>query len=367
MKSRLFSTAMALAFLSNAAHSGEFSDSLAAAGSILGSSPLKELAARSRVPAAAAPRAVKAWPDAIEQAERATVRVETSGHVGTGFIVRASGLVVTNAHVTADAKIGDDLDILLGKTKLKGKYVATGNEDCRDLAFVQLSGRTDWPTLPLSRVAPKRGLEVVSIGFPGGPEDKSGENPLTVAKGIVSGVDRVYPKSDCLLYVQTDASVNSGNSGGPLLAQDGTVIGVNTWGLTDKQQMNFAIGISDLEKALAQYDRVKHLSEGSLGMMVYADEEKKKLIVTQVLTGRAALAAGVRQGDVLLSYGGKAAGEDSAAAAAFVRWVRELVPGDRTSVTVSRGGAAQTISIVVEKFAPAPVQRLAQYGTPRRG
>ena len=352
---RLALTALTLAFLSSVARAQELTDALASAGSLLGSSPLRELAARPRS-AEAPPRA---WPDTIEIAVKATVRVETVGHFGTGFIVRPNGLVVTNAHVVADTKVGDEVDLLVGGAKQKAKLVASGSEDCRDLALIQLSGRNNWPTLPLLKGTPKLGQEVVALGFPGGPATKDGANPLTISRGVISGHDRVDGEKGCNVYLQTDASVNSGNSGGPLITIDGAVVGVNTSGLEGKQQMNFAIRVPDVEKALAQYDRVKHLDEGSFGLMVSVDGGKKNLFVSQVLPGRAAEKAGVRAGDVLVSYDGKPAGSDDPALSDFVRYVRELVPGDRATVMISRGGVSRTLFITVEKNAPAPVQRLA--------
>lgn len=356
--SRLRLSAFALVFASGASGADDWTPGRASA--LLASPPAKAFADRARGSQAAA--TANPWPEVIETAKKATVRIGTDSSWGSGFIVRPDGLVVTNAHVVSDVKIGSSLKVLVESTELDAKLVASGSQNCRDLALIQLSGRADWATLTLNETQPRLGEEVLALGYPSGPKDPKGSNPLTVTRGVVSGLDRVHDKSECDHYIQMDASVNSANSGGPLITADGAVVGVNTWGFEGTQQLNFAIRAADVKKALAQYDRVKHLSEGSLGLAVGFDEKRKRLVARQVYSGRAAARAGVYQGDVLAAYGGSPPGEDPQAVEAFIRWVRGLVPGDTAAITISRGGVARQISIVVEKLDATPPQRLAELG-----
>ncbi|MBI4346126.1 MAG: trypsin-like peptidase domain-containing protein [Elusimicrobia bacterium] len=360
--SRLRYSAALLALLSSVSGAQDWTSGPGQAKALLDSSPAKALADRARGPQAAA--AAGRWPDAIERAQKATVRIETDSHWGSGFILRANGLVVTNAHVVPDVKIGGELKVLVEGVEHKGKLVASGNKDCRDIAFVQLSGRTDWPTLALATSDPRLGEEVLALGYPDGPKEKKGP-AFTVTRGIVSGLNRLYDDSACHRYVQTDASVNAANSGGPLIGADGGVVGINTWGFLEKQQLNFAIRSPDLVKALEQFDRVQHLAEGSLGLAVGFDDKRKKVVVRQVYGGRSAAKAGIYQGDVLAAYNGVTPAGDEFAVDAFVHWVRNLVPGDRVTLTVLRGGNPRQIPLVVEKHADPPPQRVAEIRNPK--
>ena len=175
----------------------------------------------------------------------------------------------------------------------------------------------------------------------------------------MSGLERRAPEADCLLYVQTDAAINPGNSGGPLITADGRVAGINTWLFEGKQNLNFAIRVEDVLRALEQYRRVGHLAEGSLSLLVDYSADQGALLVRQVLPGRAAEKAGVRQEDVIVAFDGKPAGGDAKAEDRFVRHIREAVPGDPIVLTVRRGRELLRIAVPVERFEPAPRQRLA--------
>lgn len=353
-------TAMAaLVFLCGTA-AAQFREAQASAEAVLESPLRAALLGRSRGQAQTVSQAgaQRSWPEVIEAAERATVYVDGEEGTGSGFIIDPSGLVITNSHVTGE-NVGSAVKVTLGGATHEAKLLAAGSQRCRDFALVALDPKkAPWPVLRFSDAPLRRGQDVIALGFPSGPVGKNGEPTLTVNRGIISGLDRRHPEHECLLYTQTDAAINSGNSGGPLLGADGRVVGVNTWQFDGKQLLNFAVRLEDVHKALAQYRRVGHLSEGSLALFIHRDPEKG-LEIRQVLPGRGAAKAGIQYGDVITAYDGRAVGTDGDSAERFVRYLRELVPGDSITLTLKRGGSTFRVNVPVEKLAPIKPQRLA--------
>ena len=142
---------------------------------------------------------------------------------GTGFIVRADGLLVTNAHVVRETEtVTVHLQNLQGEMQeLKGRVLGRGI--LADLALVQIDSDQTFPTLELGDSDAVQGAdEVTAWGYPYG--DILGTYP-TVTRGIISSLGRIFEDTD---YLQTDAAINPGNSGGPLVDRFGRVVGVNT-------------------------------------------------------------------------------------------------------------------------------------------
>ena len=159
------------------------------------------------------------------------------------MIVTADGLVVTNAHVV-DAADTVEVSLTDGRT-----YTATvvESDTSRDVAVLQLDEATDLPVVTLASTTPTVGSEVITIG---NALDLGGG--LTVTTGIVSAVGREVTTTSSTLtdLVQTDAAINSGNSGGPLVAADGTVIGMNTAVAGDAQNIGFAVSAATIQQVL---------------------------------------------------------------------------------------------------------------------
>ncbi len=198
--------------------------------------------------------------DVVAMVQPSVVRIEVdlgdgwySG--GSGVIITNTGYVLTNKHVTDEARSATSVEItLMDGTTYDATIVA---EDAyRDLAIVKIdSTRTDFPAAVLGSSADVTvGEEVVAIGYP--YQFRIGE-PATFTRGIVSAI-RVtdYYTGDFLEYIQTDAAVNPGNSGGPLVNLKGEVIGINTWKVflagIDGERMfaeglNFAIPIDEIK------------------------------------------------------------------------------------------------------------------------
>ncbi len=190
------------------------------------------------------PPVVPLLEDVIQGAMPGIVEIRTDSGSGTGFIAHEMGLVVTNEHVVS----GNDLVNIRFATG--GNYVGTviGFHRTLDMAYIEIDSNSRFTPLPLGDSdAVRVGASVIAIGFPLGSE--LGDEP-TATTGIISA------KRPATNFLQTDASLNPGNSGGPLLDQYGCVVGINTAGVdeTDDGQaitgINFAIPVNDLRDAL---------------------------------------------------------------------------------------------------------------------
>jgi serine protease Do len=166
------------------------------------------------------------------------IGIKAGAGFGTGWVALANGLVVTNVHVVGyhgRVLAVDDKDF-----EAKVVYADTR----RDIAFVMPAMPLGLPPLVLadSRQA-VAGQRVVAIGHPMGLA-------FTVTQGILSATDRIVGG---VPYLQTDAALNPGNSGGPLLDEQGRVLGVNTWIRRDGQSLGFAVPVHLFQKELARY------------------------------------------------------------------------------------------------------------------
>ena len=158
------------------------------------------------------------------------------------MIISSDGLVLTNAHVVENAT---NLQVNLSDGS---KYAATvvGSDASRDIALLHLQGASNLPAATLgSSDALQVGDGVVAIG---NALDLDGS--LTVTSGIVSAKERSLTSSDSSVLghlIQTDAAINSGNSGGPLLNMAGEVVGINTAIIQDSQNLGFSIAIDSVK------------------------------------------------------------------------------------------------------------------------
>lgn len=170
-----------------------------------------------------------------EQASPAVVTIDTGRGNGSGSIIRATGLVLTNHHVIESAPRGRVVVITSEGDRHQGQVIAL--DRANDLALVQILSRRQFPTIPAARPDSVRvGQEVYAIGSPFG---LSG----TLTTGILS---RIAPNGD----LQTDAAINPGNSGGPLLNSNGELIGVNKAIITPNRGnvgIGFATNIAAVE------------------------------------------------------------------------------------------------------------------------
>jgi S1-C subfamily serine protease len=172
-----------------------------------------------------------------------TVRTQAAG---TGMIVRSDGLIVTNAHVVEGA---DTVTVTLADgTSFDARVV--GSDASIDVAVLQITATvSNLPTVTFAEGSAEVGETVIAIGN----ALALGEEP-TVTVGIVSAIDRSIATSESESMenlVQTDAAINSGNSGGPLVDMEGHVVGMNTAVVSDAQNIGFAVSASTIVQAIS--------------------------------------------------------------------------------------------------------------------
>ncbi|WP_179137820.1 S1C family serine protease [Candidatus Entotheonella palauensis] len=223
---------------------------------------------------------------------------------GSGFIIRADGLVVTNDHVVEDG-IRIDVQLYGGET-MEAKVV--GRDPVGDLALLKLRTNQRLPVVPLGRSSALQvGEFVAAFGSPFGFEH-------TMTFGVVSAIKRRFMRSGIVGgYIQTDASINTGNSGGPLVNMHGAVVGLNT-ATVGRGELGFAIPIDAIKSVLPQLHQSGDVRRGWLGVQIrpldgnHAREAgldpKGGVYVLDVLNDQPAHRAGIIAGDVITQFNG---------------------------------------------------------------
>ncbi|WP_037446937.1 DegQ family serine endoprotease [Skermanella stibiiresistens] len=266
--------------------------------------------------------------------------------LGSGFIIDSSGLVVTNNHVVADA---DQIQVTLhDDTVLDAELV--GNDPLTDLALLRI--KTDKP-LPAARWGDSNKMRigdwVMAIGNPFGLGG-------TVTTGILSARARDINQGPYDEFLQTDASINRGNSGGPLFNMAGEVIGINTAIFSPTGGsigIGFAVPSSLASPVLDQIRDHGKPRRGWLGVQIQGVTpeiaeslqlpEPRGALVTTVTGGGPAEKAGIKQGDVILKFNG----QDVDAMRQLPRLVADTPIGQQADVVIQRAGENQTIKVTV--------------------
>jgi S1-C subfamily serine protease len=263
--------------------------------------------------------------------------------LGSGFIITADGVVLTNAHVvegTTKVTVG-----LEDGRRVPGTVV--GLDRYTDLAVVRLSGHGAWPVAPLGNSDTLQvGEWAIAMGNPYGLD-------RTVTMGIISSLNRNASKlgfvNRRLELIQTDAAINPGNSGGPLLNADGEVIGVNTLVRSGPGAgLGFAIPINrakDIARELIATGRASHPAIG-VGVAAVRSGDGSGLsqgarLVT-VAPGSPAAQAGLRPGDVVVAAGGQPVTGPSQ----FIAAVERGGVGRPLVLTINRSGQVQQVEVV---------------------
>jgi putative serine protease PepD len=261
---------------------------------------------------------------------------QTQQAQGSGFVYDSNGRIITNQHVVEGAT-SISVRFWNGKTY---KAEVVGSDASTDLAVIKVDAPASVLT-PLTLAdsnAVGVGDNVVAIGSPFGLEN-------TVTSGIVSALHRQMTSPDNFSIadsIQTDAAINHGNSGGPLLNADGQVIGVNGQIESDSggnDGVGFAIPSNTVKSIVSQLISNGKAEHAYLGVAV--ETANGAVRITQVRSGTPAAGAGLRAGDTITALDGKritsADGLTSAVAAKS--------PGDTIAVTYSRGGQSHTVQI----------------------
>jgi S1-C subfamily serine protease len=223
---------------------------------------------------------------------------------GSGFIIRADGLVVTNDHVVEDV-IRIEVQ-LYGGDILEAKVI--GRDPVGDLALLQIQTNQPLPVLPLGRSSELQvGQLVAAFGSPFGFEH-------TMTFGVVSAIKRRFMRSGIVGgYIQTDASINTGNSGGPLVDMYGAVVGLNT-ATVGRGELGFAIPIDAIQAVFPQLHQSGDVRRGWLGVQIRPLDgdntyetgigRNQGVYVLDVLNDQPAHRAGILAGDVITQFNG---------------------------------------------------------------
>jgi len=165
----------------------------------------------------------------VKEAVKSVVTISTQSSIGSGFIIDSSGYIVTNYHVIAQHENSVRV-ITFNRNSYDAQLV--GKDETRDIALLKIGG--DFEYLKLADSSDLQvGRKVIAIGNPLGLS-------FTVTEGIVSALNRIGP-SGLAEYVQTDVSLNPGNSGGPLIDTKGEVIGINNFKVGGAESLGFAL------------------------------------------------------------------------------------------------------------------------------
>ena len=173
----------------------------------------------------------------VEDAVKGVVAVMTESSVGSGFIVTSEGFVVTNYHVIQN---GDEIRVLTYDKKAI-QAVIIGVDRLHDLALLKMEGSFDYLEFADSDQL-QVGRRVIAIGNPLGLS-------FTVTEGIISALDREGPNG-IEEYIQTDVSLNPGNSGGPLLDMEGKVVGINNFKIGGAESLGFALESNSVKNSI---------------------------------------------------------------------------------------------------------------------
>jgi putative serine protease PepD len=280
-----------------------------------------------------------------------------AGGVGSGEVIRADGYILTNDHVIAPAGGGGEVTIRFADGQSAPARIA-GRDPRSDLAVLHISGRTGLPTIPIGDSATLRvGQPVVALGSPLGLSS-------SVTSGIVSALGRTLrlPNEEGIRAfvvdgIQTDAAINPGNSGGALVDCSGALVGVPTAGASVPSPgggssagsigLGFAIPVNYAKRIAQELISTGSVSHAYLGLEAQpVAQPGQGLLVVGVLPGGPAAAAGLREGDLIVSVDGEpAVNPDQLAALTLTKRAGEQVEleveraGSRTSATVTLGAA----------------------------
>ena len=258
---------------------------------------------------------------------------------GSGVIMRSDGYVLTNRHVVENARRAEVT--LQDRTAYEATKIWV--DDMLDLAVIKIEGKE----FPAARFGDPEKVRVgdwaIALGHPLGLSPSEGGATVTV--GVVSNLGRSFSLQGVPFYdiIQTDAAINPGNSGGPLVNMDGEVIGINTAGAGQAQNINFAINVATAKRVfedIAQYGRVVRPYLGAA-----LDDITPSTISSNLLTKRVgaivvrvepngpAQRAGLKQYDIIAGFGGV----EITSAAQLIKELWKHKVGDSVAVRFWRG------------------------------
>jgi len=282
---------------------------------------------------------------------------------GSGVIISSEGYILTNNHVVEGAQ--KVLVTLSDQKEAVAEIV--GSDPKTDLAVLRISGGKDFPAARMGdSSALKVGDWVLAIGNPFGLGH-------TLTSGIVSAKGRVIGAGPYDNFIQTDASINPGNSGGPLFNMKGEVIGINTAINPSGQGIGFAIPIDTAKPLIPQLIKTGEVTRGYIGVNIQSLtpeivaalelEVRKGALVADVIPGGPAEKAGIKSGDVIVSFDGKTV-EDSHALPTLVA---ASPVGEKATLTILRDGRKKDIQVDIARLGTGDHRSERSSGEPSRG
>jgi len=288
--------------------------------------------------------------------QKGTEKREVGG--GTGFIISSDGLILTNKHVVSD-KNADYTVFLTNGDKYQAKILAQDPVD--DIALIKIDA-TNLPTLPLGNSdGVKLGQTVIAIG------NALGEFRNTVSIGVVSGLARSVTASDSYgnfetieNVIQTDAAINFGNSGGPLINLNGEVIGINTAIASGAENIGFALPINRAIRGVRSYQTLGKITAPFIGIrytLITSSLQKQKnlpvdygVLVSKGSNGEPAVfpdspaaKAGIKEGDIILEINGQRIDADHTLSAI----IKNYNAGDKITLKILRDQQELNIEVVL--------------------
>ncbi|MEE4329509.1 MAG: DegQ family serine endoprotease [Wenzhouxiangella sp.] len=267
---------------------------------------------------------------------------------GSGFIFSEDGLILTNHHVIEDA---DEIIVRLADRR---EYEAelVGSDAATDIAVLRIDA-DGLPTLEFGDSGNLRpGEWVIAIGSPFQFEQ-------SVTAGIVSAKGRTQSQQQYVPFIQSDVAINRGNSGGPLIRTDGTVVGINSWILSSSGGnigLSFAIPIEVAESSVEQLLEYGRVVRGYLGVGIEVISRQKAdalnldrpagALVNRVEPGSAAERAGIEVGDVIVSFNGR----DIDVFSDLPPMVGMVRPGTEVEIEISRWGERRTLEVTLDQL-----------------
>lgn len=270
---------------------------------------------------------------------------------GSGFIVRSDGVILTNAHVISDA---DEVVVkLTDRREFTAKVL--GTDKSTDIAVLKIDAQ-NLPAVPSALPQPLRvGEWVVAIGSPFGFDS-------TVTAGVISATRRALPGDGAVSFIQTDAAVNPGNSGGPLINMRGEVVGINSQIFSRSggyQGVSFAIPMDVAQRIAQQILATGQVRHAKFGVGVQEVDQllaesfglprPAGALVSEVVPGGAAQRAGLQMGDVVLA----ANGEVMERATDLSAVVGMAQPGTPLALRIWRAGKELTLNAKLDDAAPS--------------
>lgn len=270
---------------------------------------------------------------------------------GSGVIISADGYIVTNNHVVSEA---DELLVKLNDNReFKGRII--GTDEQTDLALIKIEGK-NFPTLPIGNSDDlKLGEWVLAVGNPFNLTS-------TVTAGIVSAKARSMGANSIESFIQTDAAINKGNSGGALVNAKGELVGINAMIYSQTGSYTgygFAIPTTIMNKVVADLKEFGIVQRAQLGVKgndvsAYIDNEKAKgnevdlgtvngVYVAEVVENGTADEAGLKEGDVVVAINGK----DVKKMAELQESISMLRPGDKVKITYMRNKKKENVTVVL--------------------